>query len=138
MLTPDSPTLPIDGNFRPGAAIWAGATSFPCTVVLPNDCTISVNGNFSFELQSGIGIGSVLGDGAMWGFSSQHPGGVLFAVSDGSVKFISETIESRIGAAIAPVALDGERLGGNEVYESALKRAVVKEVREDAASKDDE
>ena len=30
-------TLPIKGTFKPGASIWAGATSFPCNVRLPND-----------------------------------------------------------------------------------------------------
>jgi prepilin-type N-terminal cleavage/methylation domain-containing protein len=91
-------TLPIQGAFKPGAAIWAGATSFPCLVGLPNDCTISMNGNASFEIQTGVGMGNILGDGASWGFSSQHPGGAMFAISDGSVKFIADTIESRIGS----------------------------------------
>ncbi|MBC8352361.1 MAG: DUF1559 domain-containing protein [Planctomycetes bacterium] len=95
-------TLPIKGAFKPGAAIWAGATSFPCLVGLPNDCTISMNANVSFEIQTGVGIGNVLGDGASWGFSSQHPGGALFALSDGSVRFIAETIESKIGSVNNP------------------------------------
>jgi len=30
-----------------------------------------------------------------WGFKSNHPGGTNFALADGSVRFISETIDHR-------------------------------------------
>ena len=30
-----------------------------------------------------------------WGFKSNHPGGVSFALTDGSVRFVSETIDHR-------------------------------------------
>ena len=90
-------TRPIQGNAKPAAGIWAGATSFPCNTNLPNDCTVGFYGNVSFEIQTGRGLGTVTANGATWGYSSPHPGGVPFAMADGSVKFIADSIEWRIG-----------------------------------------
>ncbi len=60
-------TLPIQGTSKPGAGIWAGATTFPCAGGLPNDCTIGVYSNVSFQMQSGIG--AVPATLASWGYS---------------------------------------------------------------------
>lgn len=43
-----------------------------------------------------------------WGFSSLHPGGVQFALGDGSVRFLSETIE--LGVLRGLASIDGGEL----------------------------
>ncbi|MCS7272185.1 MAG: DUF1559 domain-containing protein, partial [Gemmataceae bacterium] len=47
---------------------------------------------------------SVPWDEHMWGFNSQHPGGAVFAMGDGAVKFLSQTIDLTTFRQLATIA----------------------------------
>jgi prepilin-type N-terminal cleavage/methylation domain-containing protein len=77
-------------------------------VGLPHNCNAAVvfgtsHGNEQLTIRHVLGAGTVnINDstgGCHFGFGSRHPGGSLFALCDGSTRFISETIEH----IIAPV-----------------------------------
>jgi hypothetical protein len=70
--------------------------------------------------RSKLNCNGVNQDNTNWarlGFSSQHPGGAIFALGDGSVRFVSETIDHDSGNSV------GQRSGNsavNTTYERLL------------------
>ncbi|MBC7818838.1 MAG: DUF1559 domain-containing protein [Planctomycetaceae bacterium] len=90
----------VKGNFPNAAAVWAGSTTFPCTAANVGECTIGVYANVSFEIQTGrsLLLATPNATDAFWTYSSEHSGGAHFLFCDGAVRFINETIESRVGS----------------------------------------
>jgi prepilin-type N-terminal cleavage/methylation domain-containing protein/prepilin-type processing-associated H-X9-DG protein len=62
--------------------------------------TVSQNEQLTIRMNLGTGtvpINSGVGNDCIFGYSSRHPGGIQMALCDGSVRFISETIDHRPG-----------------------------------------
>src|SRR5207247_5113336 len=82
---------------------WAAGNAYfaDMTTILPPNSSICVFGNsgsISAHLFPGI-----------WTATSEHPGGVQVPMSDGSVRFINNNIDTGKLAAVAPTADSGSR-----------------------------
>lgn len=80
---------------------WAGGNAFfaALTTILPPNsavCVFGASGSISAHLFQGI-----------WTATSEHPGGVLVALCDGSTRFVNENIHTGNLAAVAPLADSG-------------------------------
>lgn len=98
-------------NYIPSATIfttdtapgyrWAGGNAYfhaLSTILPPNSavCVFGASGSISAHLFPGI-----------WTASSEHPGGVLVAMCDGSTRFVNDNINTGNLAAVAPAADSG-------------------------------
>jgi prepilin-type N-terminal cleavage/methylation domain-containing protein/prepilin-type processing-associated H-X9-DG protein len=84
----------------PGYRWAAGNTFFAgMTTILPPNSAVCVFGN--------SGAISAHWFPGIWSATSDHPGGVNVAMCDGSVRFISDTIDAGNQSAVAPSALSG-------------------------------
>ena len=91
-----NPSLVFWSDTQPGYRGMAGNAFFAAvTTILPPNSAVCV-----------IGSGSVSPHwfGGIWTATSHHPGGVQIALVDGSVRFISETIDAGNQGAVAPPA----------------------------------
>lgn len=80
---------------------WAAGNAYfaaVATILPPNSasCVFGASGSISAHLYQGV-----------WTASSEHPGGVQVAMSDGSTRFISDNINTGNLAAVAPTADSG-------------------------------
>ncbi|MCI0359878.1 MAG: DUF1559 domain-containing protein [Planctomycetaceae bacterium] len=85
------------GDTQPGYR-WAGGNAFfaGLTTILPPNSATCV-----FGLAQGAGV-SQHWDHGVWSATSEHPGGVNVAMCDGSVRFVSNTINAGNQSAVAP------------------------------------
>jgi prepilin-type processing-associated H-X9-DG protein len=103
------------------AAVWPGGEMFQSKSAHGNvalDTQLAVGGSCMFRMQTGEWAGGPGEDEPSAGFGSRHPAGANFAMSDGSVRFISEQIEwgEEEDSGCAYNAL-GTRSGGEPVAE---------------------
>ena len=80
---------------------WAGGNAYfaaMTTILPPNSavCVFGASGSISAHLYPGI-----------WSATSEHPGGVLVAMCDGSVRFMNNNIDTGNLAAVAPPSDSG-------------------------------
>ncbi|GAA4423953.1 DUF1559 domain-containing protein [Bremerella cremea] len=83
--------------------IWAGANGFCCAMRRLGGVLRMANSQFYINRR--------LGDASDQSFGSQHPGGAQFVFCDGSVKFVSENINTDIYSYMAG-RNDGQIIGG--------------------------
>lgn len=88
-------TRDLRGTGKHGAAIWVGAIQ-ALGGILPDESPVGFHGAARYQMQTGDRADSP-GSLPAFCFSSEHKGGALFAMSDGAVRFVSETVESQIG-----------------------------------------
>ena len=99
------------GETLPGHSIFNGmyAQNFPlCPTHIPINTLISDNG------QDADGPGGTGWWQHTMGFKSLHPGGANFAMGDGSVQFLNDTIDYRLYNALGTIA--GGEVAENETY----------------------
>jgi prepilin-type N-terminal cleavage/methylation domain-containing protein len=91
-----NPALVYTGDTQPGYRALAGNAFFTglTTILAPNSAVCIINN----------GTVSPHWFGGLWTATSEHPGGVLVAMVDGSSRFISDSIDSGNQAAVAPAA----------------------------------
>ena len=82
---------------RHGAAVWSGLTDDESAAALPDDGPSCVIGISLLRMNTGIHSNQTAVTKPWLAFSSMHPGGAQFTLADGSVRFVSQNIDSRIG-----------------------------------------
>lgn len=95
-----NPSLLFTGDTLPGYRAWAGNAYFNgvSTILPPNNAVCMVStGSVSPHWFAGI-----------WTSTSEHGGGVTLALGDGSVRFVSDNIDSGNIAAVAPTNSSGQ------------------------------
>jgi hypothetical protein len=90
------PTVTIFTTDNAPGYRWAGGNAFfvaVSTILPPNSacCVFGASGSISAHLFPGI-----------WSATSEHPGGVLVAMCDGSTRFMSNNVNTGNLAAVAP------------------------------------
>ena len=94
-----NPSLIFTADTMPGYRLYAGNPFFVAvsTILPPNSATCMV----------GNGAVSPHWFGGIWSSTSEHTGGVQVAMGDGSVRFVSQTIDSGNSGVVAPMATAG-------------------------------
>ena len=96
-------------RYREWAGVWIGVRNY--------------NSDGDTGLRQNLGISDVKinteGDTGRRGFSSEHPGGALFAFADGHVEFLDEEIEFNQIGATSTIPEEKERMG---LYQRLLRR----------------
>lgn len=105
-------TSPPNHHGPPNASIWCGVYTLG-HVPPPGANAFGVTATVLYDLNTGL---DQQGERQRWpgvAFYSEHPGGALFLLCDGSVRFISETIHSDIDYSLPLPARYGtyQRLG---------------------------
>jgi prepilin-type N-terminal cleavage/methylation domain-containing protein len=96
-----NPTVTIFTTDTAPGYRWAGGNAYfhALTTILPPNsavCVFGASGSISAHLFPGI-----------WSATSEHPGGVLVAMCDGSTRFVNDNINSGNLAIVAPAADSG-------------------------------
>jgi prepilin-type N-terminal cleavage/methylation domain-containing protein len=87
----------LRGTGKHGAAIWVGGTS-TLGNTFPDDSPVGFLAAARYEMQTGRIADAPASTAPIFCYSSEHGPGSLFAMCDASVRYVSETIDSRIGS----------------------------------------
>ncbi|MDZ4818272.1 MAG: DUF1559 domain-containing protein [Planctomycetota bacterium] len=87
----------LRGTGKHGAAIWVGSSTNFGNSSLPDASPLGFLAAARYQMQTGRSADNPSSASPTFCYSSEHGPGSQFAMCDGSVRFVSETIESRIG-----------------------------------------
>ena len=94
-----TPSLVFTGDTARGYRAWAGNVFFNgVTTILPPN---------SPNCMIGVALNNPHWNGGIYSAGSEHTGGVNAALADGSVRFVSQSIDTGNLATVAPSATDG-------------------------------